>query len=338
MFQNKGFDLAVFAVSTQRLGISENDIRYQNLSLSAYSTVLQVHRKLVDSSRPSPMLAAISALLMFLEAAQPQGSPSVRRVGHQSHFKGTIALMEACGPEHFQARGYHDIFKKLRDMHKFGKLLPKVYTDVTKVFSALFLHHRTIFASPAWRRVPWVAQPRTWRDTLMDVALDMTESTEFHVLQDRLTSWHQRWLQQFCPGKLVCTRGCQKYCFCSLPPISIPKDEFALLQGEFWAFSLLLLDRRRNDLAMSACAGKKFQSPDAKELDAACGRVSTDLAMVLALPCFGQDDAGKAESRGISEGRSRSLLCSSVLDLFQEPFSEDVWWKKVAGRLNGVDS
>ena len=114
--QNKGFDLAVFAVSTQRLALSENDFKFLNLSLDAYSTVLQIHRQLLDSSRPSPILAAMSALLMFFEAAQPNGSDSARRVAHQSHFRGTIALMEACGLEHFQAPGHHDIFKKLRDM------------------------------------------------------------------------------------------------------------------------------------------------------------------------------------------------------------------------------
>ena len=116
MLQDRGFDLAIFAIATQRLGISKNDHKYQDMSLSAYSMVLEIHRKLLNSNRPSPMLAVTSALLTFVEGAQPKGPYSARRVGHQSHFRGTIALMDACGPECLQALGYHDIFKKIRDM------------------------------------------------------------------------------------------------------------------------------------------------------------------------------------------------------------------------------
>ena len=204
-----------------------------------------------------------------------------------------------------------------------------------KIHSALITYHRTMFSSPAWRCIPWTTRPKTWRDTLMDIALDMTESVGFDVLEGRLTSWHQRWLKQHRPKRFVCSRGGHKYCFCSLPPASIPNNEFALLQGEFYALALLPLVQRRNALLTDARYCKKPLTFGFEELEGTCQRISTDLASVLTLPCFGQETADGIKSRGISEGRSRSLLCSSALDLMQEPFSDDLWWSKVAGRLNG---
>ena len=116
LFQSKAFDLTAFALCTQRLSVSENDPKYQSMSLSAYSTALQSHRDHVNSNHPAAILAATSALLAFVEGAQPKGSHATYRIGQQGHFWGTIALMKACGPAPFQNPGYHEIFKKVRDM------------------------------------------------------------------------------------------------------------------------------------------------------------------------------------------------------------------------------
>lgn len=116
MFQNRTFDLTVIALCMQRLSVRENDSRYQSMSLDAYSTALQSHRDRLNSHRPSAILATTSALLTLLEGAQPNGSHVTYRAGHEGHFMGTIALMKACGPEPFHAPGYHEIFKKVREM------------------------------------------------------------------------------------------------------------------------------------------------------------------------------------------------------------------------------
>ena len=186
--------------------------------------------------------------------------------------------------------------------------------------------------------MPWKLRPRTRRDTLIEIALDMTECMKFNILEARLILWHQEWLQQCYPGSLVCSRGCQKHCFCSFPPSSIPSDETTLLQGEFWAIALLLLLRQRNALIADVDDHEHLPSTDIQEINAACQYIYADLASVLASPCFGQVSVGDSNSSGISEGRSRFLFCSSVLDLYREPFSEDVFWEKCAGRLNGASS
>ncbi|KAL9079411.1 MAG: hypothetical protein Q9157_001710 [Trypethelium eluteriae] len=348
LFRNEAFDLAAIALSTQRLSIREKDPRYYSMSLTAYSSALQSHRGRLNSSPPSALLAVTSMLLALYEGAQPKGSHITYRGGHQGHFNGAIALMETCGPGPFQDPGYHEIFKKVRDV---AVSPPKQFvelnyhpsseeTDTFQVQIAFSRREKTFLSSQAWRSVPWSTRPKTWRDQLFDIALDMTESVDENLLEERLRSWHKSWLGRCCHLDVVCSRACTKHCFCSLPPASFPNDQFSLLQAEFWAITLIFLTRKRDAVTKDVYNLRSLEVTELEDLNTACHRLALDLASALSLPCFGQNQFGVTNSRGISEGRSRAIVCSWALDVYRggSHVPEEAWWAKLGKILNGTDS
>ncbi|KAL9091098.1 MAG: hypothetical protein Q9165_005025 [Trypethelium subeluteriae] len=277
------------------------------MSLDAYSSALQSHRNRLNSSPPSATLAVTSMLLALYEGAQPSGSHGTYRRGHQGHFKGAIALMEACGPGPFQDPGYHEVFKKVRDV---------------AVQIAFSRKERTFLSGPEWRSVPWSTRPKTWRDILLDIALDMTESIDENLVEERLRLWHKR-----------------KHCFCSFAPASFPNDQLSLLQAEFWAIALIFLVRKRDAVIEDVYNLRSLDVTELEDLNTACHQLALDLASALSLPCFGQNHFGATTSCGISEGRSRAIVCSWALDLYRRGnhVPEEAWWGKLGIILNGTD-
>lgn len=181
---------------------------------------------------------------------------------------------------------------------------------------------------------------KTWRDQLLDIALDMTEGNDFNLLEERLLSLHKAWLMQCYHLKHVCSQSCPKHCFRSLRPADFPTVEFTLLQAELWAIALVLLVRRRISLTSITQTFEDREAPELWDFCTSCHRLALDLASALSLPCFGQGPPGEQKARGISEGRSRSLFCFWALDTYHaggDPL-EEVFWGKLGTRLNGAIS
>ncbi|KAI9688328.1 MAG: hypothetical protein M1820_010256 [Bogoriella megaspora] len=335
-FGCKFFDLAAMALSLHRLAISKNSHTYGNLSLDAYAIAVQGQRRMLSVDQPKvpiPLLAVSALLLALFEGSQTSSLIFAHRFGFQSHTHGAFVLMQRAGPAPFREPGFHEIFKKAREM--------AVHTSVA-------LEQRTFMGEKDWMTVPWQKQSKTWRDCLHDIAFDVAEivnkvksackgeevihkdalSDQLLEKEEQLISLYRDWLSEQYPGIVIpCLRGCRTHCLCTIPVRDFPSAAFTYLQAEFWAFALafyMARERLRTLLSqdVSRCLNEQY--------------LASDLEIALATPCFGQAIAGGQP--GITEGRSRSLFCLWALDKYRasDLFSLDDWYKKLGGRLNGL--
>ena len=118
--RHQALDLALLALSAQRLAFSDDGNSYRLLSMTAYDKGIKMFRCLMqECSDPTSKatLAVIGVVYALLEASQrPMEDILDDTWGSSHHLEGAVVLMKQSQPEAFSFGGYHLFFKKIREM------------------------------------------------------------------------------------------------------------------------------------------------------------------------------------------------------------------------------
>lgn len=118
--RNQTLDLALIALSAQRLAFNDDGDSFRLLSMTAYDKGIKMFRKLLtrcQDSKSIATLAVVGVVYALLEASQrPMEDILNDTWGSSQHLEGALVLMEGSGPEVFSDGGFHLFFKKIREM------------------------------------------------------------------------------------------------------------------------------------------------------------------------------------------------------------------------------
>ncbi|KAJ0419913.1 hypothetical protein BJY00DRAFT_285401 [Aspergillus carlsbadensis] len=319
---SRALDLAFISLATMRLSFTDPGGQYLVMSLSAYNIGLQSFRSLLASSKQSQErkadLVVISLLYTLFEASQ-QRPTAIYDSGWVGHLTGALALMESQGPEMFQTGGFHVAFCKLREM---------------AVLLALSRGERTFLARREWLKGPWKASRKTFRDSLYDIGVRVTEAyANFQTgtidcsdildqctgLQEELHSWRVNWIESEYPALLRACRASKEPSHLPHPSL-FPSNDFSYMAIDYLAFLLLLTYMAAHmhpppfDNGSSSSSSYPFSSSPTPSYAPNTEETTTSLRhtllTVLTLPCFGR---AMSDIVGITEGRCHSLFPLWVL-------------------------
>lgn len=257
--RNRPLDLALIAISAQRLTLFSLNSRLHLLGLEAYNESIRLYLSMMQKQMDSwstALLAVTSTLYALMEASLMQPHDIVSfGWGNSGHFDGALELTMRSGPEIFATAGFHLVFKKVREMG---------------LFLALSRRKDTFLHADDWMVSPWVYQHKTWRDKLHDLAIRFSAISAsltlcrgshdasnqipgvFQIEAD-LGQWRSSWLKEAHTGvaiQCVCYLSTPLSCICSVPAQEFPTIEFGLLQIECWSLQLII-STALNDLAVN---------------------------------------------------------------------------------------
>lgn len=118
--RNKALDFSLVALSAQRLALNSPGSSLHVLSLTAYNKSIGLYRSLMQhkqSKELNGILAVTSTVYALVDACLKQPTDiAMFSWGTSGHFDGALALMMKTGPEIYSASGFHQVFKKIREM------------------------------------------------------------------------------------------------------------------------------------------------------------------------------------------------------------------------------
>lgn len=178
--------------------------------------------------------------------------------------------------------------------------------------------------------IPWITQPKTWRDRLYDLALAFSEIMVSFEGNDKaatppeaiasqiqksleiegyISTWKSAWLSEQYPHLQVrcsCHHPEPFSCICSIPVLTFPSTDFALLQLECWALQLLISFRLSR--ALENETGSTM--PWAAYLPARSSQIASCIEASSVFPAF---QHAEDRSSALTEGLCRMLFSSWTL-------------------------
>ncbi|KAL4878812.1 hypothetical protein BJY04DRAFT_195122 [Aspergillus karnatakaensis] len=153
---------ALVAMSVSAVGKMEDSRLLREEGRKLYTGSLQSLASALKDPRRATSDATLTAIRLssFWESMFGQSDGEIQQArAWQAHNLGDIALISSRSPYSFMSGHAHELFADGR-------------TNLT--MSYLRNRKRCFLADPEWKTIPWLQQPKTPRDHLFDVLLDLT--------------------------------------------------------------------------------------------------------------------------------------------------------------------
>ncbi|CAJ2501358.1 Uu.00g042110.m01.CDS01 [Anthostomella pinea] len=155
---------ALLAVSLCGIGRRDGDKNAMAQGLESYSIALhELTQAIRNSTRATEnSIMAASKVLTLFEMLYGDECPDELAQSRNwlRHLNGQYALIQARSPHQYRTGASHQLFAAGRYPH---------------LISSLGLRKRFPLNSPEWRTVPWEFEPKSPRDSLLDMLADLTE-------------------------------------------------------------------------------------------------------------------------------------------------------------------
>ncbi|KAK7728190.1 hypothetical protein SLS57_002660 [Botryosphaeria dothidea] len=158
---------ALLAMSLGIVGQRHGDTWMTQQGFATHGRALREMSRAVESperSRRDELLAAarLMALFEIIFGANDQDKFAQAR-SWSSHVKGELLLLQARGPQAHTTGAAHHLFVD-------GRL--------NSIIAAIRARKRTVLSNPEWKEIPWLAIPKTPKDALLDIMVEIPTVTE----------------------------------------------------------------------------------------------------------------------------------------------------------------
>ncbi|KIW90254.1 uncharacterized protein Z519_08898 [Cladophialophora bantiana CBS 173.52] len=158
-------DMSIFSLLTMYLSLLVKDPKLTEMARSAYTSAVREFRLFIGSRFPAELaypqtgycqvFLALSTALQLFEYVNDMGAT---RSGFLTHHEGMLKLLQLSGPEVYQSPYLLQSFSGLRGI---------------TIFVALEKRRPTFLSQPAWIYTPFFYRPKTRREILHDIALEI---------------------------------------------------------------------------------------------------------------------------------------------------------------------
>lgn len=183
--------------------------------------------------------------------------------------------------------------------------------------------------------MPWKSQPKTWRDRLYDLALNLTEiiisPLENHLALDQrdsvraqidkvlhieagISTWRSSIFGRAYPHLLIkcdCQHLAPLSCICSVAASEFPTNEFSMLQIECWAVQLQISTVLQRLVASEG----DYLAPWKAHIPLRSSQIAFRIEAASTCPTLRQT---ADKTTGVTEGFCRTIFPAWVLNKYRE--------------------